>query len=88
MGALNGLLLLSVLVGAVLCCQPPDCDTPDCGSCGMQVSLYHYANSVRSSGSLILCLRSAMQGPVLKSTQFVANMYMFNFVLTLPFIFL
>ena len=38
--ALNGLLLLSVLVGAVLCCQPPDCDTPDCGSCGMQDHLY------------------------------------------------
>ena len=27
-------LFLAVLIGVALACVPPDCDTPDCGSCG------------------------------------------------------
>ena len=33
MGLLS-LVLFAAIVGRVLSCQPPDCDTPDCGSCG------------------------------------------------------
>lgn len=40
MGRLS-LLVLTALVGAVLACQPPDCDTPDCGSCGEEHVVSH-----------------------------------------------
>ena len=39
MGKLT-LLTLMAIVGAVLSCQPPDCDTPDCGSCGKILQSY------------------------------------------------
>ena len=29
-----GIVVLAALLGVGLCCVEPDCDTPDCGSCG------------------------------------------------------
>ena len=41
MGKLTVLLFVVLIARVVYSCQPPDCDHPDCGSCGMGVVIYN-----------------------------------------------